>query len=209
MYHHLSDISSGISVDAQKSQLRHQARKTRSEIVAAASPGCLAAFNENLRLALDEAPDWQVISGYLAIGDEIDPLRVMDQQRKAGKTCVLPVVVGKAQPLIFRIWEPGCQLESGPLNTRHPQEDMPVADPDVLLVPLLTFARDGYRLGWGGGFYDRTLAAYRDRGKSIVSIGVAYGGQERNQVPHDAYDQRLDFVVTEKGVIRIDRGMGA
>jgi len=191
----------GTTVDEQKSHLRDQARRTRSELASAAPSGCQAAFNDNLRRVLSDLPAWQVISGYLAIGDEIDPLAVLHQLKDSGKTCVLPVVVAREQPLIFRTWEPGCLLESGPLNTRHPGAAMPAADPDVLLVPLLAFARDGYRLGWGGGFYDRTLAAFQEQRRAVVSIGIAYSGQEVDNVPHDVYDQRVDFVVTEAGII--------
>ena len=199
----------GTTVDEQKNRLREQARRTRSELAVAIPSDCQAAFNENLRRILDELPVWQVISGYLAIGEEIDPLPVLHQLKDAGKTCVLPVVMAREQPLIFRTWEPGCLLECGPLNTRHPQAVMPAADPDVLLVPLLAFARDGYRLGWGGGFYDRTLAAYKEQGRAVVSIGIAYDGQEIDNVPHDAYDQRVDFVVTEADVIRTGQELRA
>jgi len=192
----------GTTVDEQKSHLRDQARRTRSELASAAPSGSQTAFIGNLQRALDGLPAWQVISGYLAIGDEIDPLPMFHQLKDAGKTCVLPVVIAREQPLIFRTWEPECLLENGPLNTRHPGAAMPTADPDVLLVPLLAFARDGYRLGWGGGFYDRTLAAYREQGRAVVSIGIAYSGQEVDNVPHDVYDQRVDFVVTEAGIIK-------
>jgi 5-formyltetrahydrofolate cyclo-ligase len=84
---------------------------------------------------------------------------------------------------------------------REPDESAPVVEPDVLLVPLLAFDRTGARLGYGGGFYDRTLRGLRDR-KSIVTIGLGYASQEVDAVPHLDYDERLDWVLTPEGLIR-------
>lgn len=149
--------------------------------------------------------NWQVISGYLPIGDEIDPNPVLDYQRDRGKICVLPVVASPDAPLNFRVWKPGVELESGPLNTRHPAVGADEMDPDVLLVPLLAFARDGFRIGWGGGFYDRTLEMYINRGRSICGIGIAYAGQEVDFVPHEYHDQPLNYIVTENEIITVEK----
>lgn len=192
------------SVDIQKKQLRKRAHEIRSNIALAASPDGQAAFERNLYQILDQLADWQVVSGYLAIGDEIDLGAVLQHLVETGKTCVLPVVVGKQKPLVFRPWAPGCALENGPLKTRHPKKDSGQIDPQVLLVPLLAFDRQGYRLGWGGGFYDRTLLAYQQQGRAVTTIGIAYGGQEVDRVPYDLYDQRIDYVVTEHDVIKTE-----
>ncbi|MBL8906323.1 MAG: 5-formyltetrahydrofolate cyclo-ligase, partial [Rhizobiales bacterium] len=77
--------------------------------------------------------------------------------------------------------------------------------PDVLLVPMLAFDRRGYRLGYGGGYYDRTLAALRVL-KPITAIGIAYSGQEIAEVPHGSWDEPLDWIMTERGAFRTERG---
>lgn len=192
-----------MNINDEKKRLREVARDARKRAADNASDDDLAAFHANLRGALSQLPNWQCISGYLAIGDEIDILPVLKALREDGKTCLLPVVTGNAQPLIFRVWEPGAPLEKGPLNTRHPARGAEATDPDILLVPLLAFDKTGYRLGWGGGFYDRTLAGYQQQGRAVTSIGVAYAAQEVDHVPRDDYDVPLDWVVTETNVTEI------
>jgi len=194
-------MNSAMNIDDEKRHLREVARETRKHAAANAVDGDHAAFQSNLLQALSQLASWQTISGYIAIGDEIDLMPVLGALRGDGKLCVLPVVIEKAQPLIFREWDPEAELETGPLNTHHPMADSAPGEPDILLVPLLAFDKSGYRLGWGGGFYDRTLAAYHQRGRSITSIGVGYAAQEVDQVPHDGYDVALDWIITETGVM--------
>ncbi len=196
------------SIDTKKQQLREQARMTRSNITQSISTTEDKAFRKNIHQLLDSISNWSVISGYLAIGDEIDPEPILEEVLGFEKTSVLPVVIANKQPLIFRSWRPGQALERGPLNTRHPLVEAEQIDPDVLLVPLLAFDRRGFRLGWGGGFYDRTIAELVAQGRSITTIGIAYSGQEIDFVPQDAYDQRVDYVVTERGVISTKQNLG-
>jgi 5-formyltetrahydrofolate cyclo-ligase len=113
-----------------------------------------------------------------------------------GWTLALPVVAGPA-PLRFRTWTFGAPLQSGPFGIPEP-EDGPLAAPDVLLVPLLAFDRHGYRLGYGGGHYDRTLAELRAQG-GVTAIGLAFDAQEVAQVPICPYDERLDWILTPSG----------
>jgi len=189
-----------MTIDDEKRHLREVARQTRKQISAHAKAGDHDAFQNNLLQVLTKLPDWNNISGYLAIGDEINLAPVLKSLRDNGKVCLLPVVIGKAQPLLFRVWEADTELEQGPLNTRHPAGGAATGEPDILLVPLLAFDKSGYRLGWGGGFYDRTLGEYIQRGRPIISIGVGYADQEVVNVPHDGYDVALDWIVTETGV---------
>jgi 5-formyltetrahydrofolate cyclo-ligase len=111
------------------------------------------------------------------------------------------VVAKKGQPLVFRAWVPGDAMDKGVWGIPEPKPDKPVLEPDILLVPLLAFDVDGCRLGYGGGFYDRTLARLRAI-KPVVAIGLAYDEQRVNAVPHLDYDQRLDWVLTPSGPIR-------
>lgn len=137
------------------------------------------------------------LSGYLPIRSEIDPLPVMAGH--AGPVGV-PVIDGAGLPLRFRLWHPGVALVPGPFGAMVPAEGADLV-PRVLIVPLLAWDRAGFRLGYGGGFYDRTLAGLRAAGP-VSAVGFAYAAQEIAQVPVDGFDQRLDAVVTEDGVIR-------
>lgn len=151
------------------------------------------------RLAAVLAPfAGQVLSGYLAMRGEADPMPAMTAHQ--GPLC-LPVVPGRAVPLIFRAWEPGAPLEPGPFGTRHPPESAPVLSPQVLIVPLAAFDRAGQRIGYGGGYYDRTLAGLRAAGP-VTAIGFAFAGQEIAAVPTGPFDQPLDLIVTEQETIR-------
>lgn len=137
----------------------------------------------------------KVLSGYMPMRTEIDPLPAMAaHQGPVG----VPVIVAKATPLRFREWTPGCRLVEGAFKAMIPEEGAWV-EPEVLIVPLLAWDRRGYRLGYGGGFYDRTLAQLRSRGP-VLAVGFAFAAQEVEAVPTDAFDQRLDAVVTERGV---------
>jgi 5-formyltetrahydrofolate cyclo-ligase len=137
----------------------------------------------------------KVLSGYMPMRTEIDPVPAMAaHQGLVG----VPVILGKDQALRFREWSPGCRMVEGSFKALIP-EDGAWVEPEVLIVPMLAWDRRGYRLGYGGGFYDRTLAGLRMRGR-VLAVGFAYSAQEVAEVPIDAFDQRLDAVVTEKGV---------
>ena len=137
----------------------------------------------------------KVLSGYMPMRSEIDPLPAMAaHQGPVG----VPVILAKASPLRFREWSPGCRLVAGAFRALIPEEGAWV-EPEVMIVPMLAWDRRGYRLGYGGGFYDRTLEGLRARGR-VVAVGFAFAAQEVAEVPTDAFDQRLDAVVTEKGV---------
>jgi 5-formyltetrahydrofolate cyclo-ligase len=136
------------------------------------------------------------LAGYLPIRTEIDPIPVM----AAWKGPVgLPVVEAPGQPLRFRAWEQGCAMEDGPFGIRVPATGVEIV-PEVLIVPLAAFDHRGMRLGYGGGFYDRTLAMLKARA-DVHAVGFAYAAQEENTLPCEATDVALDAVVTERGVM--------
>ena len=137
------------------------------------------------------------LSGYMAMRTEIDPARAMAVHQ--GPVCV-PVIVGKSQPLRFREWTPGCAMVMGEFGAAIPADGAWI-DPEVLIVPLLSFDARGYRLGYGGGFYDRTLQALRAR-RPTFAVGFAFADQEIPMVPIEDTDQRLDAIVTERGLRR-------
>jgi 5-formyltetrahydrofolate cyclo-ligase len=137
----------------------------------------------------------QVLAGYMALGDELDPLAAM--QAHSGPVCV-PVVQGKGRPLVFHRWTPEAPMVTGAFKVRVPAVADPIT-PDVLLVPMLAFDAHGYRLGYGGGFYDRTLAGLRAHGR-VLAVGFAYDAQELALVPTNATDEPLDMIVTPTGI---------
>lgn len=137
----------------------------------------------------------RTISGYMPIRTEIDPLSVMAKMSETGFV-TLPVIEAANQPLTFRVWTPDCELVPGPYGAKVPVSG-DWLEPDVLIVPLVAFNRSGGRLGYGGGFYDRTLEMLRARRKTIA-VGFAYSGQEDQNLPLESTDQPLDAIVTER-----------
>ena len=135
------------------------------------------------------------LAGYMPMRTEINPLPAMAaHQGPVG----VPVILAKATPLRFRRWGPDVAMVAGEFGAFIPAAGEWV-EPKVLIVPLLAFDATGYRLGYGGGFYDRTLAGLRARGP-VTAVGYGFAAQQVDTVPVDAYDQRLDAVVTERGV---------
>ena len=139
------------------------------------------------------------IGGYFPIHSEMSPLPLLGQLAQGGHTTGLPWVIDVGVPLVFGAWTPGEASAKGPFGTRVPKVGASQFVPDVVLVPLLGVDGEGYRLGYGGGFYDRTLEKLRQAG-DVVAIGLGYECQLLEEVPRGAHDQRLDWMVTEQGV---------
>jgi len=137
-----------------------------------------------------------IVSFYWPMGDEADPRLLANTLAARGHTLALPVVAVKKSPLHFRTWREGDALIVHPFGMHEPPESAARVTPDVLLIPLLAFDAQGTRLGYGGGFYDRTLASLATK----RAIGIAYAGQEVAQLPCHDHDHPLDSVVTENGV---------
>jgi 5-formyltetrahydrofolate cyclo-ligase len=138
-----------------------------------------------------------VVSGFWPINEEIDIRPLMIELHNQGCQLALPVVQGKGQRLVFRAWRPGDSLESGVFGTLQPSTKRELLEPEALLVPLLACDEEGWRLGYGGGFYDRTLAALRAKQK-VTAVGVAFNAQLVPEVPHGPDDQRLDWLLTDQ-----------
>ena len=138
-----------------------------------------------------------IVSGFWPMAEELDIRPLMVELFEQGCQLALPVVVAKKQPLIFRAWRPGDPLEEGVFGTLHPSPRCEVVEPDALIVPLLACDEEGWRLGYGGGFYDRTLERLRAR-KMITAVGAGFNAQIVPDVPHGPDDQRLDWLLTDK-----------
>lgn len=139
----------------------------------------------------------KVIAGYLPIGSEIDPRPAMEEASAFSQICV-PVIVGPGQPLKFVEWTSGCRLKRGAFGVDIPVDQKELV-PEVVVVPLVAFDNDGNRLGYGGGFYDRTLKQLNDL-HPILSIGFAYSAQEEVDIPTEATDISPDIFVTDISV---------
>jgi 5-formyltetrahydrofolate cyclo-ligase len=137
-----------------------------------------------------------VVAGYSPIRSEIDPTPLMRVLAARGAQLALPVIVARDLPLKFRAWSFGDKLQRGPLGILEPSADAAEILPEVLLVPLAAFDREGHRIGYGAGYYDRTLAQLRALRK-VTALGLAFAVQEIPLVAASAHDVRLDFVLTE------------
>lgn len=134
------------------------------------------------------------------IKNEYDARYIARTLRERGALTALPVVVAAKQPLAFREWHPGVALATGPLDIPYPK-DSPEVIPDAVLLPMNGWDLKGYRLGYGGGFFDRTLASLE---KKPVVIGVTYELARLETIHPQAWDIAMDYVVTERGVYRRD-----
>jgi 5-formyltetrahydrofolate cyclo-ligase len=144
------------------------------------------------------------IAGYVALRSELDPAPLLEALHQRGARCALPVVTDPTTPLVFRAWCPGDPLIEGAFRTRIPTPEAPEVIPEIVLVPLLAFDGDGGRLGYGGGYYDRSLAGL----PGTLAVGLAFEAQRVDRVPMGPMDESLDLVVTELSVHRLsDRGL--
>ncbi len=153
---------------------------------------------EGLRLARRWRP-W-IVSAFHPLRGEPDTLPLLTALAADGFATALPAVVGRGSPLVFRLWRPGDPSRGGAMSIREPLEEAPAVDPDLLFAPLACFDRRGHRIGYGAGYYDRTLARLRAM-KPIHAVGVAYGVCEVDAVPYESHDQSLDAIVTEQETI--------
>ena len=145
-----------------------------------------------------------IVSGFMPLKSEIDPLPLMRKLAEQGAKLALPVVAGRGKPLIMRAWRWGEPLAAGVWGIREPKPDAPEVEPDILLVPLLAFDRAGHRIGYGAGYYDMTIARLRAL-KPVTAIGIAFAAQEVAAVPTTPRDARLDLVLTEREIVRSAR----
>lgn len=177
----------------QKKSDRLLASKIRQKLVSPKAGEMAAAQFLTIPTISNNSP----ISLYWPIGSELDTRPLLEKLADANIPCLLPVVAEKDQPLIFRQWKNGDPLEKGGFGTLVPKISAPLGIPKIVVVPLLSFDECGYRLGYGGGFYDRTLEKFR-REEGCISVAFAYSGQQVETVTIDRFDQRVDWVVTEK-----------
>lgn len=149
-------------------------------------------------LPIEIAPG-TIVSGYSPIRGEIDPAPLMRKLAAEGVLLALPAIVARGKSLAFRAWSPDDRLMLGPLGIPEPSPAAAEVVPDIMLVPLAAFDRLGHRIGYGGGYYDYTLAHLR-KAKAIMGIGLGFAVQEIEAVPALSHDVPLDYVLTETRV---------
>jgi len=184
------------AIEAAKAALRVAAHARRAALSpddrAAAATTAAAHFFDRIAFRGED-----VIAGYWRIRDELDCQPILIRLMDSGQKVVLPVVAGPEAPLDLRVWEADQPLYEAGFGTLAPSDLAPRAAPDLVLMPLLGFDARGTRLGYGGGYYDRTLAGL---GKKPLLVGLAFAAQELPDIPREAHDMPLDAVVTEAGV---------
>jgi 5-formyltetrahydrofolate cyclo-ligase len=190
------------AIDDAKAGLRAAAHRKRAAIHSGARTEAAKAAAAHFFDGVVLRPN-DVVALYWPIRDELDCKPVLTRLMDAGQPVCLPVVIGDGMPLELRLWQDGAPLYPSGFGTLAPAEDAPLAEPDVIVMPLLGFDRLGTRLGYGGGYYDRTLEIL---GKAPRLIGYAFADQEMDLVPREPHDVPLDAVVTEAGYRSFAKG---
>lgn len=190
-------------IDARKADVRASARDARDALAsglgAAAATGIAARFMSSPLQGLATGAN---VAGYMPMRSEIDPRLLMDRLVAAGSVLCLPDVVAEGTPLAFRRWMPNDPLDAGRYGISVPSPDADELVPDLVLVPMLAFDRQGHRLGYGGGYYDRTIAGLRE-GRDVLAVGLAFSGQVRDDLPVGPHDMHLDWIVTESAALPV------
>jgi 5-formyltetrahydrofolate cyclo-ligase len=199
----MPSVISSTSIEDAKAVLRREAAARRDALPADSRQAAVAAIAAQ-KFPLPIAPG-TIVSGFMPMKTEISPLPLMKKLAGQGAHLALPVVAERGKPLTMRAWAWDAPLAAGVWGIREPMREAPEVEPDILLVPLLAFDRAGRRLGYGGGYYDLTIARLRAR-KAVVAVGLAFAAQEVAAVPTTPRDASLDLVLTERGVIDLRSG---
>jgi 5-formyltetrahydrofolate cyclo-ligase len=189
----VKDRVTKITFDDEKVAMRTAASRRRAELAAAmpdANQALVAHADAVLALA-----GGGIMAGYLPIRSELSPLPLMRALVGAGCATAMPITPPPGNPLV-----------DGPYNTRQPPDDGNPVTPGLILAPMLAFDDAARRLGYGGGFYDRTLAKIRDGGHAVTAIGIAYDEQRTDRVPTGPHDMKLDGVLTPAGLRLVEGG---
>ncbi|MGI8526493.1 MAG: 5-formyltetrahydrofolate cyclo-ligase [Pseudolabrys sp.] len=186
------------AISNQKAQLRVEALVRRD---AMPGPERMAAVETIAARAFPvTVAAGATVSSFMPVKTEINPLPLMRKLAGAGARLALPAIAGRGKPLMMRAYAFGDEFARGQWGIREPRPEQPEVDPDILLVPLAAFDRNGHRIGYGAGYYDMTINRLRGK-KQMVAIGLAFACQEISEVPATERDARLDLVLTEREVI--------
>ena len=188
-----------------KDAARREARARRDAIADGDRSAAAAAVRDRIaELARDGHLPRGAAGGYWPLGSELDARPALLHLKDLGHAVGLPVSGPRGTALLFRDWDSQAPMAAGRYGIQEPAEGRAVLRPSLLLVPLLAFDRSGHRLGYGAGYYDRTLDGLR-AGGTVLAVGVAFAAQEMPAVPVDGHDERLDWIVTECQTLRIHK----
>ncbi len=198
----------GNDVRVAKAELRRRAAGRRADHVKALGRHGMARAAASLCGHVERSiaiGEHSLSAAYWPLPAEFDSRPLLNTLHEAGHMVSLPVVAGAREPLQFRRWQPGLALVRDRYDVMIPPARMASSEPSLIFVPLLAFDAAGYRLGYGGGYYDLSLGARRRAGLRICAVGLAFQMQIVDQVPVSAYDEPLDWIVTEAGAVRVGR----
>ena len=195
--------ASAADLVSEKVQMRKQAAKNRQQVADMHPQAAeqVATYCEELMQSFG----FGIYAAYLPIRSEISPLPLVAALYRAGQQTAMPITPAEGQALSFRLWAVGDDLEAGPYGTSQPLTSGQPVLPDIILAPLLAFDAAGWRLGYGGGFYDRTIADLAMRRHQCAVIGLGFDGQKLDKVPIGPYDMPLDALLTPSGLHRAKR----
>lgn len=190
-------------IDAAKAACRELATQKRAELADGSPDAAIMLAGHAAHLTA--CYGCGVYAGYVPISSELSPLALLEHLVGLGCDLALPITPEAGQPLGFHRWEIGGLLDDGPYGTKQPPAGNDECIPDVILAPMLAFDAGGWRLGYGGGFYDRTVAGYRGFGQRVTLIGIAYEGQKVDKIPVGPFDMPLDAVLSPAGMLELER----
>jgi 5-formyltetrahydrofolate cyclo-ligase len=187
-----------LTASITKSDLRREFRSARDAFVAGLSDNEKAIAFSRLPSPLSKlcAPG-KVVAGYIPIGSEADPRKLMAEARTLGCSLALPYVTSHASPMRFLFWDGQAELEPGPFGLQQPVATSPDTQPDIILVPLVAFDQQLMRLGQGAGHYDRALSLLGE----AIAVGIAWSLQQADMLLCDPWDMPMDAILTEKSWI--------
>ena len=197
-------VNNSDAVRKAKNALREYAGARRRHAHRTAGPGAGVRAADHFLANIPVAPG-AVISGYWPIGEEFDVMPILRRMSAAGYRCALPFVETLRHVLIFREWRPGAPMIAGPFQIPEPTDAAGELTPTILLTPLLAYDSAGFRLGYGGGYYDGALATLRAGVGPVQAVGMAFSEQMVERVPHGDQDEQLDWIVTERGAMPFGR----
>ncbi len=185
------------------SNKKRELRKKQIDIRRKLSSEVIKVFNKSLFKELFKIIDLKninIISSFISINSEIDTLELNNYILKINKILCLPTVIKKNKHLVFKELTNDSEMIEGFMKIKEPPFDSKILIPDLLFIPCLAYDYSGFRLGYGGGYYDRTLSFLKKKKKKFISVGYAFDGQKVSEVPKDKFDIKLDYVITEKKI---------
>lgn len=182
---------------SQKSILRKIAKQKRGEAFSQ-NPDAGLALASNFPISINAG---DIVSGFIAIQSEINPMALMVALEKQGAKLCLPRIDEASKTIDFLDFSFGDELIEGPMGTLEPRAEKTPLIPNIMLVPFLAFDKNGYRLGYGGGFYDKKIAQLAQN-NDLITIGIGFDNQLIDEVPIEPHDKPLDYVLTEKQIFK-------